>query len=768
MSLNIENEGLLSQALRRGVNLFLGAGFSVLAQDKNNLPLPLGNKLKEELIAAFNRDSLSTLSLPQLAQILFAEQREDFYNYLKARLTVAKYSPLYHHLHRINVNKIFTVNIDNLVDQIYRQYPRGYLHNVSLHGASLNDARAIPYYPLHGHVEHSGRFLFTPTEISSSFSNSPDDWYLVKREFQEKDTIFWGFALEDADVLQALEHVGLRTSSGNRWAILRAPSDATKTYFRSMGFQVIEADTSSFLEYIKSIELEGSRISSQYGINEAVKGVLVPNPSEIPARPIRDFFMGAAPAWSDIASGQIHALSYTKAIQDTILRGKNLAIVGLPLSGKTTALMQSAYLTQTPKMKLFVDALTEERACYLLSNINKEQTIIFIDNLVDSVDAIRVLLREKVQFISSDREYRFESISHRFPKADLEVINIGEIPLQDAQSIYDTIPIDMKRHDFRNPGGDGNNYVFEIIESNVRDGKIGERFKRVLKDMEKSNRELLDIFVMISYVHECRCYVSFDMIYLFMDKKNKEYADVPHYISKLKELVKEFEGEIDDAHQDYYKARSSAVSFAVMRECPQTVFQRVFERFHDVLSPIVIPRYDIFRRYAYDDDFAVRAFPGWQDGLKFYEKLVRRTDNHYDWQHGALYLARRRKYQEAFRWIDTAISKSGARVFTIRNSHARILFEANYPFALNSGDKVRAQLDQSMQTLIECYRSDRQKIYHALRFAEQAVRYHDVYADQQSKEYLRNADEWLREQSQSAAWNRRIPQMQREVRRRLD
>jgi len=767
-AIEIENEGLLSQALREGVNLFLGAGFSIMARNEDNKTLPLGAELKQELIEVFKKQDLSSLSLPQLSQVLYSEQREDFYAFLRKRLRAKTFNPLYRNLFNAKIAKVFTVNIDNLLSELYKDFQFGYLHNVAVHGASVDDFAAIPYYPLHGHIDHGARFIFTPTEISASFSNSPDDWYLVKREFQEKDTIFWGFALEDADVLQALEHVGLRTSQGNRWAVLRSPSDATKAYFRSMGFQIISADTENFLRYLGNFKITPSTTSASTSMDEAVRGILVPRPVDIPARPIREFFMGAAPAWSDIASTQIHVLSHMKGVQDAILRGKNVAIVGLPLSGKTTVLMQAAYTTKVQKQKIFIDSLTQERAEYILDRVQRDKTVIFIDNLVDSIDALQLLMKEKVQFVASDREYRFESISHRFPRRDLDVFNVGEIPLQDAQSIYDTIPVDMKRPEFRAPGQDINNYVFEIIESNVKDGRIGDRFRKVLREMEANNKDILDLFVMISYVHECRCYVSFDMLYLFLDRPNKTYGDVIECISKLKELVKEFEGAVDDEHQDYYRARSSAVSFAVIREASQKVFRRVYERFHDVISPMVIPRYDIFRRYAYDDDFAARAFPEWKDGLRFYQKLVRRTDNHYDWQHGALYLARRKQYQEAFKWIDTAMSRSGSRVFTIRNSHARILFEANFPFAATAADKVRPQLDQSMHTLIECYRSDRQKIYHAIRFAEQSIRYFDVYGDGPAKQYLRDADEWLREQSRTASWNRRIPQMQREVRKRID
>ena len=48
--LSIEGDQAFKNALRDGINLFLGAGFSVLAKNKANDTLPLGNKLKKMLI----------------------------------------------------------------------------------------------------------------------------------------------------------------------------------------------------------------------------------------------------------------------------------------------------------------------------------------------------------------------------------------------------------------------------------------------------------------------------------------------------------------------------------------------------------------------------------------------------------------------------------------------------------------------------------------------------------------------------------------------
>ncbi len=54
MKVKIEFENILIQAVREGVNLFLGSGFSVLAKNYEGQPLPINTELKKEIIDAFN------------------------------------------------------------------------------------------------------------------------------------------------------------------------------------------------------------------------------------------------------------------------------------------------------------------------------------------------------------------------------------------------------------------------------------------------------------------------------------------------------------------------------------------------------------------------------------------------------------------------------------------------------------------------------------------------------------------------------------------
>ena len=71
--------------------------------------------------------------------------------------------------------------------------------------------------------------------------------------------------------------------------------------------------------------------------------------------------------------------------------------------------------------------------------------------------------------------------------------------------------------------------------------------------------------------------------------------------------------------------------------------------------------------------------------------------------------------------IDRAIIASGGKIWSIQNSHAIILFKANISHSDNP--QAKQALQDSMNILTSCYQSDKRKPFHALTFADQAIKY---------------------------------------------
>src|SRR5688572_4261071 len=100
--MKIQNESLFRHSLANGINLFLGAGFSVAASSKGK-PLPVGDGLKTELIDHFKRPKPSALSLPQLCQIIASTQRDALIDFFRNRFHVDDFASEYQSLERASI-----------------------------------------------------------------------------------------------------------------------------------------------------------------------------------------------------------------------------------------------------------------------------------------------------------------------------------------------------------------------------------------------------------------------------------------------------------------------------------------------------------------------------------------------------------------------------------------------------------------------------------------------------------------------------------------
>ena len=73
--------------MQEGINLFLGAGFSLGANDSSGKPFPLGDELAVELKKEFNTDI--ELPLAKLCTILKARYSKKLNDYLTTRFKVS-------------------------------------------------------------------------------------------------------------------------------------------------------------------------------------------------------------------------------------------------------------------------------------------------------------------------------------------------------------------------------------------------------------------------------------------------------------------------------------------------------------------------------------------------------------------------------------------------------------------------------------------------------------------------------------------------------
>jgi hypothetical protein len=79
--LEIQQEHTLIAAIADGLNLFVGAGFSLLSRNDAGRPMPIGDELRDELVAEFALENASGLTLAQVCAVIESTQRERLHRY---------------------------------------------------------------------------------------------------------------------------------------------------------------------------------------------------------------------------------------------------------------------------------------------------------------------------------------------------------------------------------------------------------------------------------------------------------------------------------------------------------------------------------------------------------------------------------------------------------------------------------------------------------------------------------------------------------------
>lgn len=766
----VQNESLFRHFLAEGINLFLGAGFSVAATSCGKT-LPVGDGLKSELLDEFKRPKPSGLTLPQLCQIIASTQREALNDFFKKRFTIDGYAPEYANLERVNLKAIFTTNIDNLLPQIFADSSKYYINDVILRGPVIAGSNAIDYFPLHGSVLHDeGKFDFSPLEMAASFDRDRDKWLGYVGRIQQTPTLYWGYRVEDAGVLQSLAK---ETTSGRKradsWIVLRSNDAEAVEYYASLGFQIIIADTLELLKYLGQLPIKKVAGAQKSLVGKHFAELQVPPLAKVPVRSISEFYLGAEPTWYDVYSGKIHETTHFTAAKNAIAGHKHVALIGGAVTGKTTMLRQLATRVSGFGQSLYIEEITPEKAKLLTRDVDAEgqQVLVFIDNAADASEAIQILTRSNnIKIVCAERDYVFDSVSHRFPRNQFAVLDVSGLTDVDIQAVQDQIPNDVTRRQYQRSADelamDVEPTFFEVITSTILKNSLADRFMQAVNELRSSNLAQHDLLLIACYCYACRVPISVDIGTAFCRTHNLDASEVAKLLEAMGSVLSPYEGLLADTSQDYYVPRSRQVSELVLRKIPATELRRMLEIFHREVSPTKIGRYDVFRRNAYDSQLTSRAFSNWEDGLAFYDRAFLRDSSHSLKQHGALYLARKHKYELAFIWIDEARGMTSRHNAAIRNSYAVILFSANAQKPLTT--EVVSSLDESMAILRKCYDEDHRKVYHAKVFADQALKYAKILPESPaSRSYLESAQDWLEAELKMRVGDRRMMQLRREI-----
>ncbi|HJT77400.1 MAG TPA: SIR2 family protein, partial [Gemmataceae bacterium] len=375
MAIDWNNLQFLQKQFERGqVVLFAGAGFSFDAKnatgDTPPLGVPLAKFLAQRAGLAYNGESLPVVFAA--AQKHLGSQ--SLWSYLKELYEIRSYADWYKIVASITWYRIYTLNIDNLVQELYQRAPGQRLDSIICPAPPQERDplfRRVQGVHLHGFVEQPQIGLTFTLEDFARQTGKPSPWYqTLVDDFCRQSVLFVGTLLEEAPFYHYLELRDLRDRGVHEFrpkSYLVSPhiGQIRAEALKDRNIQAIEATGEEFFtslaEHIplKSLGVESvrgrvyphviirdNRTEMDTAVNRHFDLIL---PDALPpvSGGVGDyFFLGAEPTWDDIKRRR-DGKRVVNAELLGILKQKHVGFRCVVLhgpagSGKTTTLMRVA------------------------------------------------------------------------------------------------------------------------------------------------------------------------------------------------------------------------------------------------------------------------------------------------------------------------------------------------------------------------------------------------------------------------------------------
>lgn len=246
--------------------LFLGAGFSVGSSNEFG-DIPLGETLKEEIIERFlcegiskaERDEISRYSLPEVCEYVDEEagKYHELRQFLKERFRNVIPAEFHYKLVSYPWRKIYTVNIDDLAEQIYRKKGKKLLvQNQKKEKEEKADTDA-QYIKLHGCVNGAAEDMIFSRKEYKRLINGTMNFKLNNLVFdiQRENFIFIGASMDEPDIdhyITQYENAGY-FRQGKMIFVEPYPDLKLKNRIKRLSGILIESTAEEFLNFLAEI-----------------------------------------------------------------------------------------------------------------------------------------------------------------------------------------------------------------------------------------------------------------------------------------------------------------------------------------------------------------------------------------------------------------------------------------------------------------------------------------------------------------------------------
>lgn len=737
MEINIQNQNLFEDKLKKGIVIFAGAGFSVL-KSKDGTKLPTAEELKNEIIQHFNLSSVEAGG--DLSYVSEFCVESEYQMFLRERFTVKDYNPLYNALNSINLKAFATTNIDNIIRLVVDNGNRFYLKNIREYGACINDPNELAYIPLHGDIaDINSKLYFGKFDLSLVNQDNSDLFSYLLSTLSTNTILFWGYSFNDSGVLSVIKDL-IKKNHSNIWVQVLPDDNMSKNLFESKGCNIIQADTETLLKWISEKGIEKDLSPSENRLDSSLNKYKIPDMTKVATVPTHDYYQQGATEWYPIITGVPYERNCVVQAEDFALKYKNVIVSGCHFSGKTTILMQLAKKVDS-RNKIYISDATKEKAQYILQKTNHTETWVFFDNCCSDIQAFLVFAKAKnIKLVGTADDYSLETVKHVLAaNISYRIIDCSNIAHDEAANMYQSIPDGLRRSPFCYKKSPEEKFtMLEFISNNVERAYTNRHIKNILTKLKQNDLNVFLTVIAAAYFSQNSSAISCQTIANMLDLNI--YPEAYNLINYAADYLRSFNFELsqDNNEIDYYVLRSRLLincTRKVLIEDFKEDYAGLIKRMIFRVNPYSILRYDIFRRKAYDSELFHRLF-SCEEATNLYEYLYKKDDNPYTLQQMALCQGLFGDYENAFKNIDRALALKPNN-FSFKNSQAIILFEANH---CNRAPNSVSYMKQALSILESCYENDKRKLYHAQKYAEFSI----VMAEEFGiYDYLEKANDWL-------------------------
>lgn len=254
--------------------LFLGAGFSVGSKNCDG-DLPKGDGLRKDIFEVFvddtfsenEREEINGYTLQELCQFIYdsLNKKNELQQYIISRFRHATPEKFHLLLNDYPWKRIYTVNVDDLVENIYDSNGKKLVvQNRSKEKKC--ESTSAELFKLHGCVNALEEgMVFSRSEYTNLISKRNFKLDSLTTDIVNQNIIFVGASMDESDIdfyISKYEDAGFQLRKGKLIFIDPTPNLKLKTRIKMMDGILLEWTTKQFLEFVSGLKYNPTEMTA--------------------------------------------------------------------------------------------------------------------------------------------------------------------------------------------------------------------------------------------------------------------------------------------------------------------------------------------------------------------------------------------------------------------------------------------------------------------------------------------------------------------------